>query len=294
MIVVTTPTGAIGSQVLSNLLESAETLRVIGRNPSHLPSNIRDRLDVVEGSHGDSAVIERAFSGARAVFWLPPPSPQAESLDAAYVDFARPACAAFARHGISHVVSVSALGRGTPMAGRAGLVTASLAMDDLIAASGVNHRALVMPSFMDNMLRQVGSIRDGGEFFWPGPGDLKAPTCATQDIADMAALLLRDPTWGGKGEQAVLGPEDLSQNDLAWIMSNVLGRPIAFRQVAIDVFKGSLLQRGMSPAFAEGYADMMQAKAGGLDNAEPRTADNTTPTTFRQWCENVLKPAVEA
>jgi uncharacterized protein YbjT (DUF2867 family) len=294
MIVVTTPTGAIGSQVLTKLLDAGESIRVIARDPSRLASGFRERFDVVDGSHGDAAVLDRAFVGARAVFWLPPPSPQAQSLEAVYVDFARPACAAFARHGVSHVVSVSALGRGTPMARRAGLVTASLAMDDLIAASGVNHRALVMPSFMDNMLRQVASIRDDGAFFWPGPGDLKAPTCATRDIADMAVRLLRDPTWSGQSEQAVLGPEDLSQNDLAGIMSDVLGRPIVFREVADDAFKATLLQSGMSPAFADGYADMMQAKADGLDNAQPRTVDNTTLTPFRQWCEEVLKPAIES
>ena len=91
----------------------------------------------------------------------------------------------------------------------------------------------------------------------------------------------------------MLGPEDLSQNDLALIMSEVLGRPIAFREVAIDVWKATLIQRGMSPAFADGYAAMMQAKAEGLDGAAPRTAENTTPTTFRDWCEEVLKPAVD-
>ena len=32
----------------------------------------------------------------------------------------------------------------------------------------------------------------------------------------------------------------------------------------------------------------------GLDNVEPRTPQNTTPTTFRQWCEEVLTPAVLA
>jgi hypothetical protein len=37
---------------------------------------------------------------------------------------------------------------------------------------------------------------------------------------------------------------------------------------------------------------MAWAKNEGLDNAEPRTAENTTPTSFRQWCEEVLKPAV--
>jgi hypothetical protein len=29
-----------------------------------------------------------------------------------------------------------------------------------------------------------------------------------------------------------------------------------------------------------------------LDNAEPRTPENTTPTSLRWWCEQVLKPAV--
>jgi hypothetical protein len=36
------------------------------------------------------------------------------------------------------------------------------------------------------------------------------------------------------------------------------------------------------------------AKDQGLDNAEPRTPESTTPTTFRQWCQDILKPAVLA
>jgi hypothetical protein len=43
---------------------------------------------------------------------------------------------------------------------------------------------------------------------------------------------------------------------------------------------------------AHGMADMMAAKERGLDNAEPRTPQAGTPTTFRQWCEEILKPAV--
>jgi hypothetical protein len=52
------------------------------------------------------------------------------------------------RHSVKLVVGVSALGRGTPWADRAGFVTGSLAMDDLIASSGVAYRALCNPSFM--------------------------------------------------------------------------------------------------------------------------------------------------
>ena len=59
-------------------------------------------------------------------------------------------------------------------------------------------------------------------------------------------------------------------------------------------FKATLLAHGMSDAMAQGMVDMMAAKDEGLDNAEPRTAESTSPTGFRQWCEEVLKPAVLA
>src|SRR5580704_14979392 len=159
MIVITTPTGQIGRQVLDNLLGNGEELRVIARDPSGLPAGVRENLDVVVGSHGDEAVVDKAFAGADAVFWLMPPDPRAPSVEAAFVGFTRPAAEAFKRHGVARVVAVSALGRGTPWAGRAGYVTGSLAMDDLIAASGVAYRALTNPSFMDNTIRQVPSIK---------------------------------------------------------------------------------------------------------------------------------------
>jgi uncharacterized protein YbjT (DUF2867 family) len=226
MIVVTTPTGLIGHQVLENVLDSGESIRVIARDPSRLPSKTRERVEVVQGSHGDIDVVNQAFAGADAVFWLVPPDPHAESVEAAYVDFARPAAAALKSQGVKRVVGVSALGRGTAAARNAGYVTASLKMDDLIAS-------------------------------FP-----------------------------------VLGPEDLSFNDMAQIMSEVLGKPVRFHQIPGEQFKARLTGSGMSEAMAQGMLDMAMAKNQGLDNAEPRTPQSTTPTTFRQWCDDVLKPAV--
>ncbi|MEV6135261.1 hypothetical protein AB0L63_04190 [Nocardia sp. NPDC051990] len=51
-----------------------------------------------------------------------------------------------------------------------------------------------------------------------------------------------------------------------------------------------MLESDMSEAMAQGMYDMLEAKENGLDNAEPRTPQATTPTTFRQWCEEVLAP----
>lgn len=294
MIVITAPTGLIGAQVLDRVLGSGQQVRVIARDPSRLPAAVRERAEVVPGSHADIDVVDQAFAGADAVFWLVPPDPHADSVEAAYVDFTRPACAAFKRHGVQRVVGISALGRGTAVAGHAGLVTASLAMDDLIADSGVSYRALTLPSFMDNVARQAEAIRNQGLFFTPISGDRKLPTCATRDIAATAARLLLDGSWDGTGHVAVLGPEDLSFNDMAQIMSEVLGKPVRYQQVPAQALQVRLTGAGMSDAMVRGMVDMMVAKDEGLDNAEPRTPESTTPTTFRQWCEEVLKPAVLA
>ena len=95
MIVITTPTGQIGRQVLGNVLNSGKPIRVIVRDPSRLPSEARKRIDVVQGSHGDSDTVQKAFAGADTVFWLVPPDPKAESVEAAYVVFSHPGMCRF-------------------------------------------------------------------------------------------------------------------------------------------------------------------------------------------------------
>jgi uncharacterized protein YbjT (DUF2867 family) len=292
MIVISTPTGAIGSQVVQNLLDRNAPVRVIARNPGKLDPAVREAVEVVHGSLDDADVVTKAFAGADAVFWLVPPNPKAASLEAAYVDFTRPAAAAFASQGVARVVGVSALGRGTPVEKESGYVHWSLRTDDLIAATGVPYRALTMPSFMDNILRAVPSIRTEGVFTDCLPGDTRRPTCATRDIAAAAARLLLDDTWTGHGSVPVLGPEDLSFDDMAAVMTDVLGRPVRYQQVPAETIKARLIGYGMTEAMAQGRIDMMAAKENGLDSAEPRTPESSSPTTFRQWCEEVLRPAV--
>jgi uncharacterized protein YbjT (DUF2867 family) len=290
MIVITTPTGRIGHQLLERLVAAGEPIRVIVRDPARLPAQVRDRVDVVPGSHGDPGVVDRAFAGADSVFWLAPPNPHAESLDAIYAGFTRPACDAFVRHGVQRVVGVSALGRGVTE--HAGLGTASLAMDDLIASTGVAYRALTMPTFMDNLLGQVEPIRTQGLFFSTVAPDRRLPICATADIAAVAAGLLLDRSWSGNGSVPVLGPEDLSHDEMAQTISEELGTTVRYRRTPIDAARRQLEERGLSDAMVQGMVEMMIAKDEGLDNAEPRTAEATTPTSFRQWCEQVLAPAV--
>ncbi|MFD6435362.1 NAD(P)H-binding protein [Streptomyces venezuelae] len=298
MIVITAPTGNIGSPLLTRLLDSAtppEDLRVVVRDPARLPDDVRERVEVITGSHGDPETVDRAFAGADAVFWLVPPD-SSLTPEATFSGFTRPAAKALATHGVGHVVGVSALGRGTPVADRAGLVTASLAMDDLIASSGVAYRALANPSFYENFLEDVDSIRENGVVVDCLDADRKAPLVAVSDIAAAAASLLLDRSWTGVGSVPVLGPRGLSPNDVARIMSEQLGRPVRYERQSYDDLLTDLVGYGLDKEFARGVVDMKRAKDDGLDAGVSRTDADTHPasTTFQEWCAQVLKPAVLA
>ena len=295
MIVVTTPTGQIGRQVLDNILDrvpaGAEKVRVIVRDPARLPPRVRERVEVVQGSHDDLDVVTEAFSGADSVFWLVPPNPNAESVQGHILDFVRPVCEAIDSQGVARVVGVSTLGRGITK--NAGQVSATFAMDDLIESTGVHYRSLCPPGFMENLLWQVEAIKTQGVFFSPVSGDRKVATCATRDIAATAATLLLDDSWDGQDSVPILGPDVLSADDQARVMSEVLERPVRFQQVSGEAYEATLMRHGMSRAWARGMVRIAAAAEEGGDVAD-RTPRPTAPTSFRQWCEGVLKPAVLA
>lgn len=291
MIVITAPTSQIGSQVVAELVAAGAPVRVITRDPGKLPESVRRTVEIVEGSHGDPDVVDRAFARADALFWLVPPAWH-QTLKEAYLDFTRPAVAAIGRHGVARVVSITALGRGTPWQAHAGPVTSSIAMDDMLMSSGAAFRGLAMPSFMENTARQVGVMKDKGMFFGPIDPEKKLPFTATRDMAAAAARLLADATWQRQQEVPVLGPDDLSFNDQATIISDVTGRAVRYQQIGYDGFKQQFLDRGTSESVAQGYVDMYRAKEQGMDNVAVRRPENAGETSFRNFCERVIVPAL--
>jgi uncharacterized protein YbjT (DUF2867 family) len=293
MIVITTPTGQIGHQIVNNILDSGKSIRVIARDPSRLDPKVRDRVEVVQGSHDDINVVTKAFEGAECVFWLVPPNLPVQDATQYYVDFTRPACEAIKRQGVKRVVGISSLGR--KVAKHIGLVGAAYVMDEMIESTGVNYRALQMPAFMDDILNfNISSILSQGAFFGSQSGDRKTPSCATRDIAAVASKLLLDDSWSGQSSVPVLGPEDISFNDIAQMLSEVLDRPVRYQQISREAHKAALMQHGMGESYAQGVVDNQAQADEGIYNADPRTALTATPTSFRQWCEDTLKPAVLA
>ncbi|MFE3197382.1 NAD(P)H-binding protein [Embleya sp. NPDC055664] len=296
MIVVTTPTGQIGAQVLTGLLDApgaVPPVRVIARDPARLPANIRERVEVVAGSHADPVVLKEACAGADRIFWLVPPTPGAASVDGHFRAFTEPLRDVVGDDGIRRVVAVSTLGRG--VAENAGQISASLAMDEAITTMDVHYRALCPPFLMENLLHQVEPIRRTGMFFLATTEDRILRTCATVDIAATAVRLLLDDSWTGSADVPLVGPDDLTPPAMAEVLSEVLGRPIGFRRTSSAEYKATLIGHGASEAWAQGLADMVDSlDAQGYYGADAGSTPETAPTTFRRWCEEVLRPAVTA
>jgi uncharacterized protein YbjT (DUF2867 family) len=196
MIVVTTPTGNVGGQLLPELLDAeTEPLRVVVRDPSRLPDAVRHRVQVIVGSHDDPAALDQALDGAQGLFWLIPPSMRASSANEYYLSFARPAVAAIRRYQVGHVVGISSAGWDFPHP--AGLLSAAHAMDAELETSGAAYRSLGMGFYMENLLRPLPRMISDGVLSMPLSPDRPLAVIATQDIAAVAAGLLLDRSWEG-------------------------------------------------------------------------------------------------
>jgi uncharacterized protein YbjT (DUF2867 family) len=291
MIVVTTPTGNVGSQLLAELLKAdTQPLRVIVRDPSRLDETIRDQVQVITGSHDDPAVLDQALDGAKGLFWLVPPSMQGSSAEAYYLAFTRPVVAAIARHRVGHVVGISSAGRNWPHP--AGPLSGAFAMDAELEDSGAAYRSLGMPFYMENLLRPLPQMISEGILSLPFSPDLTLATIATQDIADIAAQLLLDRTWEGTDRIPVIGPDRLTLNEMTATIGDVLESQVTYEQADIEQLTTSMIQRGVSEGMARDFAGMYRAQQNGIYDEDWSHA-SPTPTSFRTWCETVLAPAAK-
>lgn len=295
MIVVTTPTGNIGGKVLQGLIEADEKVRVVVRDARRLSPELLAQVEVVEGSHGDDGVMSRACHGADRLFLVVPPSMDYADVGDYYRGFAEAARRAVWERGVARVVYVSGTGLGREK--EAGAVAASFLAEEILANSGgAALRILHCGSFMENLIHSAApSIRATGSFSTSVPGDVRIPWVATRDIAAAAVgLLTTDDSWTGKEDSSVgvLGPEDLTYDEIAAIIAKVAGRPVSYETNSAEAVIERTKGFGASEAAARGLAEIYDSMTNGTFNMIERTPENSSPTRFRDWCAEVLAPLI--
>lgn len=289
MIVITTPTGHNGSKVLEKLLQTDEKLRVIARDPSKISDEAREKVEVIEGSLDDPEVLSKAYKNADALFFVIPPSFKYADVNEYYLSFAKPTCEVIKEQKVKRVVFVSGTSVGSDE--NSGQMWASYLVEKELEGSGAAIRILHCGSFMENLLGMVEPIKAKNQFSNAVPADVKYPWVAVEDIAAVAVPLLLDKTWSGNASVGILGPEDMSQGVAAVIMSEVLEKEIRYQEISGEQLKSVLLKNGASEAGAPALVDLCNSIKKSTFNKVECTPETSSPTTFREWCETIFKPA---
>ena len=288
MIVITTPTGQVGRAVLEQLVEAGAPARVIARHPERLAEPVRAHVTAVTGSHDNPEVLTEALFGADSLFWLVPPNFRAADAAAHYEAFTRALVRSLADRPV-RVVAVSSLGRG--FTGNAGLLSPAWAMEEAIEATGVPLRTLRLPFFMENVLNQAELIRSQGMVAMANSPGRVLESVATRDAARLAAELLLDRSWTGQEGVPLVG-DALTPHEMVDTMSEVLGRRVRLTEITPADLRSTVAERGAGEGWAKGMADMVIAQNDGVYSVEPADDRRDPHTSFREWCEQVLKPAV--
>jgi uncharacterized protein YbjT (DUF2867 family) len=289
-ITVNTPSGNIGRVLTQALLDARAQVTIISRSPDKVVDLVGRGARLVKGEVDDERVLDEAFAGAEAVFWLNPPAVRPDLIEWSEAT-GRKAAAAAKRHGVSRAVVLSSVGA---QAGHGcGPVSPLLVIEKAFEAA-VPHTVALRPGFfMENVLRSLGTLASEGAIYSPVPGNVPVPQVSTSDIAAMAAQELLDGKWTGHRVRGVHGPRDVSQDQVAEILGKALGRPVKYVQVTVEQARQGMVAQGFPAFAADLFCEMYTAiLSGRMVPAESRSAETTTPTTFEQFARDVVVPAV--
>ena len=163
----------------------------------------------------------------------------------------------------------------------------------LNAISGLNVLHLRAALFIENNLAASGMLHGMGVFGNALLPDLKLPMIATRDVGDYAAQRLLHLESPANKRARLLGERDLSMTEATAVVARGIGKPdLRYHQFSYDQVQEVLTQMGMPPKTAALYIEMYKAiNAGVLAAQEPRSPENTTPTPFEQFVQDVFSVA---
>jgi len=279
--------GNTGSIIADFLLSKGKKVRVVGRDAGRLQRFVRQGAEPFTGDMSNAAALTKAFSGARAAYLLLPPITSREDQERESDAIAQ----AITESGLPYAVNLSSYGAHVPEG--TGPVTGLHSSEQkLNAIQGLNVLHLRAAYFMENNLSAISMIQEMGIFGHALLPDLKMPMMTTRDVGNYAAPRLLDLDFSGKQTRELLGERDLTMAEATAIIARGIGKDLRYVQFPYDHVQQGLEQMGMPPKKAEVYIEMFTAiNAGVLAAQEPRSQENTTPTSFEEFVQDVFAPA---
>jgi uncharacterized protein YbjT (DUF2867 family) len=289
-IVVTTPTGHVGSRVVQLMLQAGVRPTLLARRPARLDPRVAERADVVPADQADAGAVVRATRDADALFWVAPDTadPDADPV-AWYAGLGANAARAVTENGIARTVFLSST--GAEMRSGAGAIDGLARTEELLNATGASVLHLRCGYFFTNI--DLDSLRHGVVRAAVAV-DYPLPWVDPRDIGDVAAARLLSGAWSGQHVQAVHGPEDLTLTQVAGILTEALGRPIQAETISEDAQRRTMRSAGFGEKQIDGMVGMSAVLRPDFVPENERSIITTTPTTLAAWAHARLRPLLRA
>ena len=244
MFVVTGATGNVGRTLVSILAASGTAVTAVsrGQRPVAVPDGVRHHRADLE----DPQSLRPALAGAEAMFLLV----EGAGANLNVPEILRVATAA----GVKRIVlqSSQAVGTRPGAPSHAPLHT----IEDLVRRSGLGWTILRPGGFASNAFAWTEPIRARRTVAAPF-GDTGLPVVDPDDIAEVAALALRDSTHDGHTYE-LTGPALSTPRERAADLAAALGEPIGFIEQTPDEAREQMLQF-MPPPVIEGTLAILGA-----------------------------------
>ncbi|TPQ24071.1 NmrA family NAD(P)-binding protein [Streptomyces sporangiiformans] len=241
-------TGTTGSRTAAQLIAAGHRVRAASRRAVPVPGAERVRFDWYEpATHGD------ALDRVDRVYLVPPLGDSDPA--AVMLPFLRQARAAGVGRAV--LLSSSAIPEGGPAVG-----AVHQALPGLFDEWAVLRPSWFMQNFTGTHTHALG-IRDAGTIL-TAAGTGRVGFVDAQDIAAVAVRALTD-VRAPNSDLVLTGPEVLSYDDIAKIITEVTGRPVVHHHLTYEQLRDRLtalvgrefaaLLAGMDRAIAEGAED---------------------------------------
>jgi uncharacterized protein YbjT (DUF2867 family) len=292
MYVILGATGNTGAGVAELLLAKHQSVRVVGRSKERLTRFTSRGADGFVADVTDSAALEKAFQGARAVYALIPPNMTSQNVRAYQDEVVASIAKGLEASGVNHVVALSSYGADKP--DKTGPVVGLHVMEERFAKiPNLNVLFLRAGYFMENLLPQIEVIKNFGMMAGPVKADLPLPMIATRDIASVAGEALLELKFSGHQTRELQGQRDVTYVEVARVIGTAIGRPaLAYVQLPGEQIIQAMTQMGMSKNMASSIVEMADSlNSGYMRMLEPRSIANSNPTPLERFVQDVFLPA---
>ncbi|MFJ9104595.1 NAD(P)H-binding protein [Streptomyces sp. NPDC102405] len=265
MIVVTGATGNVGRPLMRELLAAGERVTAVSRHsPPENPAGLRHhRADLAAPQ-----TLKPALEGAEALFLLTSGDFMAQggNLD-----------------GVLEVVRASGVRRVVLLSSQ-GVTTGDhpSELEDAVRRSGLDWTMLRPAGFHSNTLQWAGAVHAQRTVAAPF-GDVALPTVDPEDIAQVAAVALRDPGHAGRVHE-LTGPAPTSPRQQTAAIGDALGEPVRFVEQTRGEARAEMV-RFMPEPIADATLDILGDPSPGLRRVSPDVERvlGRPPRSYAEW-----------